>query len=220
MVSVLIVTWNSALYLQECLASVDRQSYRDLEVIVVDNASSDGTHAILRTRGAACRVIWNDRNVGFAAAQNQAIRAAHGEWLLCLNPDVKLSEDFISRLVQAGRANPDAGSLCGKLLRWNTAAESYSPQIDSAGIYFTRNMRHLDRGSEEVDRGQYEQSEWVFGATGAAAMFRREFVDAVSVENQFFDEAFFSYREDADLAWRAQVMGWKCLYVPTALLGM
>jgi len=78
-------------------------------------------------------------------------------------------------------------------------------------------MRHLDRGGEEADRGQYDRTQWVFGATGAAAMFRRTFADAASVEGEFFDEEFFSYREDADLAWRGQLMGWKCLYVPAAV---
>jgi len=117
MVSVLIVTWNSAAYLEHCLDSLDRQEYRDLEVIVVDNASSDATQAILRERETFSLVIWNQNNVGFAAAQNQAIRAAKGEWLLCLNPDVVLSPGFLRRLTEAGAAYPDAGSLCGKLLR-------------------------------------------------------------------------------------------------------
>ncbi len=89
--------------------------------------------------------------------------------------------------------------------------------IDSTGIYFTRNMRHLDRGAEETDRGQYDRPQYVFGASGAAVLFRRDFIQDVSVEGEFFDEDFFAFREDADLAWRAQVMGWKCLYTPTAV---
>jgi len=89
--------------------------------------------------------------------------------------------------------------------------------IDSTGIYFTRNMRHLDRGAEEIDRGQYDRMQYVFGASGAAAFFRRSFIEGVSVDGEFFDEEFFAFREDGDLAWRAQVMGWKCLYVPTAV---
>ena len=84
MVSVLIVTWNSAQYLQQCFASLERQDYRDLKVVVVDNASTDGTRDLLRPRESQWRVIYNDRNLGFAAGQNQAIRAAKGEWLLCL----------------------------------------------------------------------------------------------------------------------------------------
>ena len=218
MVSVLIVTWNSARFLDACFASVDHQDYRELEVVVVDNASSDGTRAKLATRESAWHVLHNDLNVGFAAGQNQAIRAAKGEWLLCLNPDVMLAPDFIRQLVEAGSARPEAGSLSGKLLRWDPdGAQPKTQVIDSTGVYFTRNMRHLDRGGGETDTGQYDRKQWVFGATGAAALYRRSLVEAVSVEGQFFDEDFFSYREDADLAWRGQVMGWRCLYVPQAV---
>ena len=249
MVSVTIVTWNSAQHLNECFAALERQDHHDLEVIIVDNASDDGTCALLQQVEMKWRVMYNDKNVGFAAGQNQAIRAARGEYVLCLNPDVVLGPDFVSQLVAAAQSHPEAGSLCGKLLRWGTAsslpepAEKQAPRfardnkdegrqrvapnrtpdprqtdiIDSTGIYFTRNMRHLDRGAEEVDRGQYERMQYVFGCTGAAAFFRRSFIEDVSVEGEFFDEEFFAFREDGDLAWRAQLMGWKCLYVPTAV---
>jgi GT2 family glycosyltransferase len=218
MVSVLIVTWNSAQFLEKCFASIDRQDYRDLEVVVVDNASTDATRELLRPREAKWQVIYNANNVGFAAGQNQAIRAAGGDWLLCLNPDILLDKNFISHLLEATSLHAEAGAICGKLLRWDPQGNIELTRIvDSTGIYFTRNMRHLDRGAEEADTGQYDRLQWVFGATGAAAMFRRPFVEAVSVDGEFFDEDFFSYREDADLAWRAQLMGWKCLYVPSAL---
>jgi GT2 family glycosyltransferase len=218
MVSVLIVTWNSAEYLEQCFASIDRQHYGDVEVVVVDNTSTDATREFLRPREREWQVIYNERNVGFAAGQNQALRAAKGEWLLCLNPDMLLADDFVERLVDAGEVHPEVGSICGKLLRWDPANEPHQTRIiDSTGIYFTRNMRHLDRGAEETDHGQYDRAQYVFGSTGAAAMFRRAFVEAVSVDGEFFDEDFFSYREDADLAWRAQVMGWRCLYTPSAV---
>jgi GT2 family glycosyltransferase len=218
MVSVLMVTWNSARFLGDCFASLNRQDYRDFEVIVVDNASRDETRDMLGPLETGWRVLYNDSNRGFAAGQNRAIREAKGDWLLCLNPDVMLSPDFVRRLVAAGSVHPESGSVCGKLLRWNPDSNPRQTRIiDSTGIYFTRNMRHLDRGGEEVDTGQYERTQWVFGATGAAAIFRRSFVEAVSVNGQFFDEEFFSYREDADLAWRGQLMGWKCLYEPAAV---
>jgi GT2 family glycosyltransferase len=218
MVSVTIVTWNSAQYLGECFASLERQDYRGLDVIFVDNASSDDTRALLSRVESRWRVIYNDSNVGFAAGQNQAIRASTGEWVLCLNPDVVLSPDFVSQLLAAGERHPEAGSICGKLLRWDPVAERHKTNvIDSAGIYFTRNMRHLDRGAEERDRGQYDRMQYVFGASGAAVMFRRDFIEAVSVEGEFFDEEFFAFREDGDLAWRGQLMGWKCLHIPAAV---
>jgi GT2 family glycosyltransferase len=285
MVSVTIVTWNSGQYLEECFAALSSQDYRDLDVVIVDNASEDGTRALLRQVETKWRVIYNEKNVGFAAGQNQAIRAARCNYVLCLNPDVVLSPNFVTQLVEESEGHFDAGVFCGKLLRWDPAAlkghgfqrcpqvpndsplgaEEEVPQglkptsltnlngtpegmplqdpsedvhvqghilekapgtetdsrktnvIDSTGIYFTPNMRHLDRGAEEVDHGQYDRPQYVFGPTGAAAFFRRSFIDDVSVEGEFFDEEFFAFREDADLAWRAQLMGWKCLYVPTAV---
>ena len=218
MVSITIVTWNSARHLHDCLDSVAGQDYRNLEVIVLDNASTDGTREILRQYDSRFRVIDNPTNVGFAAGQNEAMRSARGEWILCLSPDVLLRQDFVSRLVEAGEAHPAAGAVCGKLLRWKPEElNQHGNIIDSAGVYFTRNMRHLDRGAEEIDRGQYDRVQYVFAATGAAVMFRREFIDAVSVDGEFFDEEFFAFREDGDLAWRAQLMGHKFLYTPNAV---
>lgn len=218
MVSVLIVTWNSAKVLGECITSLSAQDYAAIEVIVVDNASTDTTRSLLASAAASWHVILNEKNIGFAAGQNQAMREARGEWLLCLNPDIVMSTNFISILVKTAQAHPDAGSVCGKLLRYDPDREPHRTDIlDSTGIYFTPNMRHLDRGAEQRDRGQYDQPQYIFGASGAAVLFRRSFVDDISVEGQFFDEEFFSFREDGDLAWRAQIMGWKCVYTPAAV---
>jgi GT2 family glycosyltransferase len=223
-VSILITTYNSAKYLKTCLESALQQDYPDREIIIVDNASSDGTRAVLREFETRLRVIYNDTNRGFAAGQNQAIAQARGDWLFSLNPDVMLKPDFLSTLLAvpgqlaATHIGEQIGVLCGKLLRWKSAASNERSQtIDSTGIYFRRNLRHLDRGSDEIDRGQYERREYVIGATAAAALYRRTMVEDISVGGEFFDEDFFAYREDADLAWRAQLMGWSCLYVPEAV---
>jgi GT2 family glycosyltransferase len=223
-VSILITTYNSADYLKTCLESALQQDYADREIIIVDNASSDGTRAILREFDTSLRVIYNDTNRGFAAGQNRAIAQARGNWLFSLNPDVMLKPDFLSTLLAvsgqlaATRSGERIGALCGKLLRWKPGASSErSDTIDSTGIYFLRNLRHLDRGSDEPDRGQYRRREYVIGATGAAALYRRTMVEDISVDGEFFDEDFFAYREDADVAWRAQQMGWSCLYVPEAV---
>jgi GT2 family glycosyltransferase len=215
MVSVLITTYNSAIFLEACLNSLRRQTYADLEVIIVDNGSSDTTRELLAHAGPEIKVVCNDTNIGFAAAQNQAARLARGSWLLSLNPDVVLNPDFVTKAVESGEIDPQIGVVCGKLLRWNPGGDpEFTQLIDSTGIYFLPNLRHLDRGAGEPDHGQFERIEYVFGATGAAALYRRSMVEDVSVEGEFFDEQFFAYREDADVAWRAQLMGWRCLYTP------
>ncbi|HEY3457967.1 MAG TPA: glycosyltransferase family 2 protein, partial [Bryobacteraceae bacterium] len=138
-------------------------------------------------------------------------------WILTLNPDTRLARDFLSQLVEAGEADPSAGSICGKLLAMSPDFEPLpEPVFDSTGIYFTPNQRHFDRGSRQPDRGQYERAEYVFGATGAACLYRRAMIEDISIDGEFFDPDFFAYREDADVAWRAQLLGWKCLYTPLA----
>ena len=221
MVSITIVTYNSARFIGRCLDSVFAQTYRPLEVIVVDNASQDGTRQELERFADRVRLIWNERNTGFAAAQNQAIAAGSGPWVLVLNPDVHLMPHFIERLVEAGeqREGERVGALCGKLRAMgDDLSFPERPLVDSAGIYFTPTLRHFDRGSRQPDNGKYEQPEFVFGASAAAALYRREMINDISMDGgEFFDPDFFTYREDADLAWRAQLLNWKCLYVPKAL---
>lgn len=218
LVSVAIVTFNSARYIRQCLGFVLEQEYAPLEIVVVDNGSADETPDILGEFENRVRVVRNLENKGFAGGQNQAIGLCRGEWVLTLNPDVRLQTDFISRLVAAGESEDLVGTACGKLL--SMREDFWVPQqrvVDSTGIFFTPNLRHLDRGSKEPDRGRYDNAEYVFGATGAAALYRRNMIEDVSIDGEFFDADFFAYREDADLAWRAQLLGWKCLYVPEAV---
>jgi GT2 family glycosyltransferase len=216
-VSITIVTYNSGRYIKKCLDSVLAQAYRDMEVIVVDNASTDGTPDILDQYENRCRIVRNTQNIGFAAAQNQAIALSSGDWVLTLNPDVLLMDNFIQALVDAGSVDPEVGTVCGKLLTMSANLEiSDRARVDSTGIYFTPTLRHLDRGSREIDNGHYRVSEYVFGATAAAALYRREMIEDISIRGEFFDPDFFVYREDADVAWRAQLFGWRCLYTPHA----
>ncbi len=218
LVSVAIVTFNSARFIRQCLAFVFQQDYPALEVIIVDNASQDGTPEILREFEDRMLVVYNVENNGFAGGQNQAISLARGRWVLTLNPDVRLSPNFVSNLVAAGEPDQTVGTVCGKLLAMNPDFEIPNQKvIDSTGIYFTPNLRHFDRGSKQPDTGQYEETNFVFGATGAAALYRRSMIEDASLRSGFFDPAFFAYREDADVAWRAQLLGWRCLYTPTAV---
>jgi GT2 family glycosyltransferase len=210
-----IVTYNSRQHLEACLESLKTQSFRDFSVSLWDNASTDSTSVVLRGYGEILdSAHFSDRNLGFCAAHNRLIASSASEYSLVLNPDIVLDSRFLEVLVREMDLDPSAGSATGKLLRF----QSTGPQIlDSTGIYMTPNQRHLDRGSGETDTGQYEAYEYVFGASGAAALLRRTMLEDIRNGDEFFDESFFAYREDADLAWRAQWMGWRCIYVPDAI---
>lgn len=217
LVSVTLVTYNSGRFVKRCLESVLEQRYSHIEIVIVDNASTDGTADLLEPFAERCRIHYNPRNIGFAAAQNQAIGLARGEWILALNPDVLLMQDFIEELVLAASVDPKIGTVCGKLLSISASFDLPEKQlVDSTGMFFTPMLRHLDRGSQEPDQGQYGAFEYVFGATAAAALYRREMIEDISIHGEFFDSDFFVYREDADVAWRAQLLGWRCLYTPLA----
>lgn len=220
-----IVTYNSSRYLRACLQSLEAQKGCDFSAFLWDNASTDDSLAIAREHGRLlAKIVESPRNVGFCAAHNRLCSDGDSDYVLALNPDVVLEPSFLSTLVESMDKHAEAGSATGKLWRWSTGPESDrgaapngSGQIlDSTGIYMTPNQRHFDRGSGAPDKGQYEQPEYVFGASGAAALFRRSMLEDVKAGGEYFDEAFFAYREDADLAWRAQWLGWRCIYVPGA----
>src|SRR5437667_11125085 len=217
LVSITIVTYNSGRFIKRCLESVLAQKYPNREIIVIDNNSTDGTIDILERFEDRCTMVYNQENIGFAAAQNQAIALASGDWVLTLNPDVLLLPNFIQALVDAGHIHPKIGTVCGKLLAMTATFDIPArPLVDSTGIYFNPMLRHLDRGSQEVDNGHYLKHEYVCGATAAAALYRREMIENISLDGEFFDSDFFVYREDADVAWRARLMGWGCIYAPLA----
>jgi GT2 family glycosyltransferase len=224
-VAVSIVTYNSAPHLKTCLQSLERQSFLDFGIHIIDNASSDATVGIIEEfRHMTGSVHYSERNVGFCAAHNRIIESLTSEYVLVLNPDVILDARFLEIMVREMERDPNIGSATGKLYRWPgiRPAPDALPEIsgnlelDSTGIYFTRNQRHFDRGSGEMDDGRYDRKEYVFGASGAAALYRRRMLQDIRNGKEFFDESFFAYREDADLAWRARWMGWECLYVPEA----
>lgn len=212
-VSVGIVTWNADALLARCIASVRAQTHPAIQLHVWDNASATEGRTILENTTAPDERTWSALNIGFAGGHNRLIAASRGAYYLCLNPDAVLTPDYVSVLVTALEALPSVGSATGRLLRLD------APDVlDSTGIVMTRDQRHLDRGGDEVAVGRYDTGpEDIFGPSGAAALYRRAMLDDVAVEGEYFDEDFFAYREDADLAWRARVQGWTCLYVPAAV---
>ena len=206
-VSSIILNWNGRRYLEPCLESVLAQTFRDFEIIVVDNGSSDGSTDLVRAQFPAVRLIENQRNLGFAAANNQAIRATTSEFVATLNNDTRTDPGWLAALVSAMERAPGVGMCASKMVF------AHQPDmINSAGICLDRAVIAWDRLGGQPDDRADDEPRSVFGACAGAALYRRAMLDQTGL----FDEAFFAYLEDVDLAWRAQLAGWRALYVPQA----
>lgn len=216
-VSIIVVSRDSAADLPLSLASAAAQRGVAVEIVVVDNASSDASREVARGFAPAARLVSMPGNAGFAAAMNAGIAQTSGRYVLALNPDCRLAPDFAATLARRLDARPDAGSASGRILRAEGPDLAPTPRLDSTGIVFTASGRHFDRGSEEAAEGRYVEEEEVAGVTAAAGFYRREALESAKISTGYFDSDFFLYREDADLAWRLSRLGWKCLYVPGAV---
>lgn len=221
--ALLIATYNAERDVAECLAAVAALSTRPLEVVWIDGGSKDAT--VDRVRAEASRLaaagipfelVAVPDNIGYAAAMNSGIRRTTAPWVLALNADARLAPDYVDRLLARVEGHGDrAGAATGRLLRFASAGEP--DRLDACGMYLVRAWRHFDRGSDELDHGQFLEPARVFGATGAASLFGRRALEDIAVApGQYFDELFHSYREDAELAFRLQERGWDVLYEPTA----
>jgi len=210
-VSVSIVNYNTKGFLEGCISSVLAQDYPDIEVVLVDNASLDGSAEFVRDRFPSVKIIENAQNLYFAEGQNVGIRASAGEYVLALNTDVVLEKDFVSEMVRAIESDDRVGSVSGKIMRPDKKT------IDTAGQSVGRNRKPVDRGYGETDKGQYDTPGFIFGAGGVCPLYRRAMLDDVAIEGEYFDETYGMYYEDLDLAWRAHARGWKAYYTPKAV---
>ncbi len=207
-VSIIIVNYNGKRFLWECLSSVYSQTYRPIEVIVVDNASRDGSIEFIKNNFKDVVILPQNDNLGFSAGNNIGIKNSHGRYIATLNNDTKVDKNWLSWLVGAIESQPDIGICASKILFLNQPGI-----LNSAGIKidkysgFTWDIGFGDKGD------CYNQAKYVFGACACAALYRREMLDEIGL----FDEDFFAYHEDVDLSWRAQLSGWKCKYVPEAI---
>ena len=204
--SVIVPSLNGAHLLPACLDSLARQSYASLEVIVADGASTDDTAGLLARAYPDVRLLRLRRNAGFAGNVNAGLRAARGDVLCLFNNDARAEPDWVATCVDTLRANPAIGSVASKVL----FADGRT--INSAGDVFGRDGAARQRGAGQPDGARWDQLEPVFGAMGGAAAYRRAMLADVGL----LDEAFFMYLEDVDLAFRAQLLGWACLYQPGA----
>jgi len=209
LVSVIIPNWNGAEHLPTCLESLKRQTLAGLEVIVVDNGSTDGSLLLLKQEYAEAQVLALGENRGFAGACNAGMRAARGDFVVLLNNDTEAAADWLEEVVAAFDRCPEAGMVASKMLLFDRRSVFHT-----AGDFYRLDGVPGNRGVWETDEGQYDTELYVFGACGGSAAYRRAMLEEVGL----LDEAFFYSCEDVDLAWRAQLAGWRCMYAPRAVV--
>lgn len=246
-VSINLVTWNGKKYLPYCLESVAKQTFCDFFLFILDNGSTDGTVEFLKSYKFQIpnyKISFNKENVGFAAGHNRAIRETKGDYVLMLNQDIILEPHFLEEVVEFLDSHPKVGAVTGKLLKWNFAksAELYGLNaeldrknlcveggktnfLDSCGLKIFKNHRVIELGGGEKDNVNWDKPQEIFGVSGAAPVYRRKTLEDVAIPKncvgqdqcEYFDEDFFSYKEDIDLAYRLRLRGWQAWFLPKAL---
>jgi GT2 family glycosyltransferase len=205
-VTALVLNWNGARVVGDCVRSLQQQDYPALEILVVDNASTDGSADMIRREFPAVRIEVNEKNLGFGGGNNVGIRLAETPYILMCNNDTRIQPDVVRRLVEAMEADPKAGSATPCIIL------AASGKVDAAGIVVCPDGLALGRGRAEAPQAVREPAEVFFGS-GCCLLCRRDLLESVSIGGEFF-----AYADETDLGWRARRRGWKSLYVPDAVV--
>ena len=215
-ISINIVTYNALKYLPHCLDSIKKQSFSNYEVLILDNNSSDGSIKYIKDNYPEFKIIENKKNLGFAKAHNLGIKKSSGDYVLCLNQDIILDNDFLTNVDQFLDSHLRVASLSGKLYYWDFQNNKKTQQIDSLGIKVHKNFKFSDLNQGEFDSDDFCQEIEIFGPSGAAPVYRRSALEEIALDGEYFDEDFFMYKEDIDLAFRLHLAGWFSYFLPQA----
>lgn len=218
--AIIIASWNGRQHLEGCLPALREQTFRDFNIILVDNGSTDGTVDFVHTHFPEVEVVALPQNEGFAGPNNLGINGALADpdvrYVVALNNDTKPETDYLTELIACAKRHPEAGAVQPKVINF------YQPSvIDSTGILIDKSMSAVNRGLKVADQGQYEVEEEIFGAAASAALYTRKALECVALigrngQREFFDGDYFAYYEDVDLAWRLRLAGFSCFYTPAA----
>ena len=207
MISIVIPNYNKFDLLEKCIKSLFAQTNIDFEIIVVDNGSTEKKERL--PDDPRVKFIWQDNNLGFSKAVNIGIKEAKGEYIALINNDTELAVDWIDQVYRAFEGNKEAMFITSRIMSFQER-----DIFDDVGNVILFSGKAYKVGNGEKDSGQYNQQRYIFGASGAASVYKRDFFEIVG----FFDEDFFAYLEDVDLSFRANLLGIKCLYVPEAVV--
>ncbi|UCE78857.1 MAG: glycosyltransferase family 2 protein [Nitrospiraceae bacterium] len=209
--SIIVLNFNGKQIIEECVDSVLNQTYQNVEIIIVDNGSTDGSLEVINEKYQnKVTLIKNEANLGFAEGNNIGISYATGHYISLLNNDAVADPTWLEELVRAAEASDTSyGMWASKILFYEN-----KDVIDTAGHLMYPDGLNRGRGKGEHDDGQYNEKEEVFFPSGCAALYLKQMIDIIGM----FDQDFFAYGDDTDLGLKARLAGWKCLYVPTAMV--
>jgi GT2 family glycosyltransferase len=208
-ISVVIVNWNGRQFLEDCLGSLRRQTFRDFETIVVDNGSSDSSAAYVQSCFPEMKLVALDENRGFAGGNIAGYELTTGDLVVLLNNDTEADPTWLEEIHKASILHPQAGSFASKMMYFDARN-----RIENCGFDLGLFGATLELGRDELDGSNWNTSREVFGACGGAVAYRRSMLDRIG----FLDPDFFMVYEDVDLSFRAQLHGYACIYVPTAIV--
>lgn len=213
LISIVVLNWNGKQHLDTCFTSIQQQTYRNFECLLVDNGSSDGSVAFVREKFPWVKIIALKENVGFAKGNNEGIKKARVKYILTLNNDTKMDKNCLRELAMAIARHPEAGMFSLKMMFF------YEKNlINSTGTLVYWDGAAMNRGMKEKDRGPYEQEEEILGPCAGAGVYKKEMLEDIKIHGEYFDGTFFIYLEDVELSWRAQLRKWKAYYVPQAVI--
>lgn len=207
--SIIIPNYNGKHFLDECLRSLQDQTFNNFEIILVDDGSSDDSIEFVKSRFPKVKIIINKKNLGFSKTCNRGIKSAKGKYIILLNNDTGVDKKWLEKLVSAAEENSSIGMCASKILSLKNPS-----LIDSVGVNICLDGMSRGRGRLEEDKGQYSEIEEILLPSGCAALYRKEMLDEIG----FFDEDFFAYCEDTDLGLRGRLAGWKAILVPDAVV--
>ncbi|PED65891.1 glycosyltransferase family 2 protein [Priestia megaterium] len=212
-----VINWNNRELLQSCIPTLLNQKELSVEVILIDNNSSDNSRKVIDTLPNNIKIVYNKKNLGYSGAANQGIKMSRGKYVSIINPDIILSDTYAINIVKQFKKNPNLAAASGKLLKYNFKANKTINILDTTGISINSNFEMYDRGQNTSNIDFYDQDIHVFGVSGAAPIYFKEALEDIKIEKEYFDEDFLAYKEDIDLSWRFRLYGWDINYVPNAV---
>lgn len=207
--SVVVLNWNGKHFLDDCLSFLQRQTFRDFEVIFVDNGSSDDSVSYVQEYFPNVNVVALEKNLGFTGGNIEGLKHCVGDFVVLLNNDTEVSPTWLAELHEATQIFPSAGAFASKMLYFSDRT-----RIDNCGFLLAPGGFTVDYGRDLFDGPEFNQYRWVFGACGGAATYRRSALDKAG----FLDPDFFMTYEDLDLSFRLQLQGYGCVFVPGAIV--